>query len=227
MAFSPKLQILTCPPTEDSCEYCDKTAANAVVERLQQCAGCKLTLYCSKECQKADWKTHKKECRTLASENSGPSAESKRKESQVADWYKQFQNPVLGISRKETYQRLIDCFRLRLDDERNWWGRLRGPHDPNKNVDPRPDFHDFLLRAEDKDLGWRKQKGLLPDWWNEERRAECEKMGGSKNYQAGLYFKTEKMKLIEVYGDNTMPLKLRLLADKVEGLKLMDGPLKS
>ena len=39
------------------CAKCDKT------EGLKQCARCKAVSYCSTDCQKADWKDHKKICR--------------------------------------------------------------------------------------------------------------------------------------------------------------------
>ncbi|EEB91130.1 hypothetical protein MPER_10561, partial [Moniliophthora perniciosa FA553] len=31
--------------------------------RLLKCSGCSLVYYCNKECQTADWKTHKAECK--------------------------------------------------------------------------------------------------------------------------------------------------------------------
>ena len=31
-------------------------------EKVQKCSKCKIVLYCSKECQKLDWKTHKTYC---------------------------------------------------------------------------------------------------------------------------------------------------------------------
>jgi hypothetical protein len=39
------------------CHYCNKT-----VEKLLKCSKCKRVKYCSKECQKAHWKDHKKDC---------------------------------------------------------------------------------------------------------------------------------------------------------------------
>ena len=30
-----------------------------------KCAGCKVTLYCSRACQKKDWKTHKPNCKSF------------------------------------------------------------------------------------------------------------------------------------------------------------------
>ncbi|KAI1786878.1 hypothetical protein LXA43DRAFT_1032006 [Ganoderma leucocontextum] len=38
------------------CEYCQKDATMA-------CSACKYTRYCSEECQRTDWKTHKKGCK--------------------------------------------------------------------------------------------------------------------------------------------------------------------
>ncbi|EPQ54266.1 hypothetical protein GLOTRDRAFT_78210 [Gloeophyllum trabeum ATCC 11539] len=41
------------------CNYC---YASREVKRLQKCSRCKAMAYCSKECQKADWKSHKQAC---------------------------------------------------------------------------------------------------------------------------------------------------------------------
>ncbi|KAJ7851421.1 hypothetical protein B0H14DRAFT_3866343 [Mycena olivaceomarginata] len=42
------------------CQYCYKSKSPKV--SLQKCAGCKVDLNCSKECQKSAWKTHKVKC---------------------------------------------------------------------------------------------------------------------------------------------------------------------
>lgn len=47
----------------DQCATCGK--AESLVGRLKKCAVCHKTHYCSRECQKADWKKHKKICKTL------------------------------------------------------------------------------------------------------------------------------------------------------------------
>ncbi|KAI5797892.1 hypothetical protein DFH27DRAFT_601634 [Peziza echinospora] len=239
---------------QDTCAHCNKSAADAAIDKLKVCGGCRGAMYCSTDCQKAEWKTHKKECRKGTSENtapskgasenagsstgaspkSGPSKGSKGSNranptpTSVTEnpLYGVLQNPVMGLSQKETYRRLIDSFRLRLDDECNWWGRFRGAYDSDEEADPRVDFHDFLLRAENKELRWavQSEKGLLPKWWDEEKRTECEKIAGAKTNREGLYHKTEKADIIEAYGDSLMPMKLRLLADIVEGKTLMGGP---
>jgi len=46
-----------------TCAQCKLPARHA-----QQCGACKSVFYCNKECQKSDWKAHKKECRLLAAD---------------------------------------------------------------------------------------------------------------------------------------------------------------
>ena len=47
--------------TVKDCTTCSKTAASAGAE-LKSCAGCRGVRYCSLECQKADWPSHKLTC---------------------------------------------------------------------------------------------------------------------------------------------------------------------
>jgi hypothetical protein len=42
------------------------TAPGCTNEGTKKCATCRVSYYCSKECQKKDWKAHKKKCATLA-----------------------------------------------------------------------------------------------------------------------------------------------------------------
>jgi hypothetical protein len=48
---------------QDKCNHCGKM--QALVGKLKQCQRCKVTFYCDKECQKKDWKKHKKICKSL------------------------------------------------------------------------------------------------------------------------------------------------------------------
>jgi hypothetical protein len=50
----------------DACTLCGKTGD------LRQCNKCKSISYCSRDCQKRDWKKHKKNCGHLASMKEGP-----------------------------------------------------------------------------------------------------------------------------------------------------------
>ncbi|CAA7269773.1 unnamed protein product [Cyclocybe aegerita] len=47
-------------PLEISCNYCQNYAKDK--RTLQKCARCRTSLYCSRDCQKKDWPTHKPAC---------------------------------------------------------------------------------------------------------------------------------------------------------------------
>jgi hypothetical protein len=49
---------------EDACAGCGKKKGDDT-EALKLCTGCKKAMYCGKEGQKKDWKTHKKICKKL------------------------------------------------------------------------------------------------------------------------------------------------------------------
>lgn len=44
------------------CETCGKAAADLIGTGLLKCAQCKSVFYCGKECQKSNWRSHKKLC---------------------------------------------------------------------------------------------------------------------------------------------------------------------
>jgi hypothetical protein len=48
------------------CQRCGKTETQMDSALLMKCQRCKATYYCSKDCQVADWKSHKKMCKGLS-----------------------------------------------------------------------------------------------------------------------------------------------------------------
>lgn len=54
---------------ESGCSSCGKSSA-ALPHPLLVCGGCKKARYCSKDCQKQDWKIHKALCKMLSSSTS-------------------------------------------------------------------------------------------------------------------------------------------------------------
>lgn len=79
-----------------------------------------------------------------------------------------------------------------------------------------PDFKAFLDLAE-------KRKGILPKWWSEEKRRECERLAMDVTQWADINCAVEKHDVIKHYGDSVMPMKLRLLAEKIYGKKIDMG----
>ncbi|KAI9769875.1 MAG: hypothetical protein M1839_003572 [Geoglossum umbratile] len=60
---------------------------------------------------------------------------------------------------------LIDTFRMRCEDD---YTHGRHNHGIYGDDPPLPVFRDFLTRT--------KAAGMLPQWWNEEKEKECERM---------------------------------------------------
>ena len=134
------------------------------------------------DCQKADWKTHKKVCVSNAAAAAAPAPNA----TATGQFFDITESPVIGIDKpfrrphaktwlhdrpeQDVYKLLIDTYRLcmaanyKLEgnvDEGSVYGRapngLRG-------------FRHFLDLAESKD-------GLLPSWWSPEKRAACDGFG--------------------------------------------------
>jgi hypothetical protein len=64
------IQLAMSTPSADSnvvCAVCKKTASDANIPNLKKCSRCFSVVYCGAECQKADWKTHKPNCKPAAS----------------------------------------------------------------------------------------------------------------------------------------------------------------
>ncbi|KAG9240118.1 hypothetical protein BJ878DRAFT_484137 [Calycina marina] len=67
------------------------------------------------------------------------------------------ENVFKGPSEKEVFEQLIDCYRMRVEDEYVFCGDAGGIY---SGEDPTDEFMEFLDQAESR-------KGLLPQWWIE------------------------------------------------------------
>jgi mitochondrial splicing suppressor protein 51 len=85
------------------------------------------------------------------------------------------------------------------------------------NDGPVPLFKEFLDLAEKRDK-------LLPSWWNKKKRQEGERLADTQSDQypwADIHSAVEKSDIIEHYGDGMMPMKLRVLGEKIYGKGFM------
>ena len=196
------------------------------------CSRCQLALYCSKDCQKEDWKNgHKRICGktpkdAMAEEldatlnmfgASSPSTSVagmniSQLSSRPGKAPKFIRDAAYlnSLSESDAMLRIIDSYRLRVEDEYTFEGEAGGLYGGD---DPVPDFKDFLIKAE-------KKGGILPSWWSLEKRQECIRLGRRRNHFNSLYFAVEKSDIIEHYKDNWMPMKLRMIAQMVTGSKI-------
>jgi mitochondrial splicing suppressor protein 51 len=108
-------------------------------------------------------------------------------------------------SEAEVYKHLIDVYRLRVEDDFNYGGYMHGTHG-NDAAGLLPDFRDFMTKAE--------RNGLLPNWWNEEKRQACEEAVIGDPY-SNIKAVIEKPDVQKEYGSPLMPMVFRTIADRV------------
>lgn len=184
--------------------------ADLLLPRHKLCARCHTTTYCSVECQKADWKRHKKVCASNAD-----AWEDVPKRGQRSFTYGE-KKYLHGKPEKEVYELLIDTYRMRMEDEYTFTGdvdidSLYGGGNPLSG------FRRFMKKV-------HKCDGLLPPWWNTKKERECEAHGMNENNWACLRHAAEKSDFTEHYGNPMMPMQLRMIGEIVYG-KGPGGPM--
>jgi splicing suppressor protein 51 len=108
------------------------------------------------------------------------------------------------------YRLLIDAYRLRVEDIYVMEGDFMEGSIYAGNTDGLRGFRNFLRKA-------ATNSGLLPPWWNNEKKAACELLGMDTSQWSDLRCAVEKHDIIEQYGDPQFPMQLRMLAEAVYG----------
>lgn len=200
--------------TPSICATCKKSQSD-LSNPLKSCAKCHSQFYCSRDCQKADWKTHKKVCASSQQNKPNAKTDFNAMPKPASDFFKGLadSNTLHGIPEKDAFVRLIDCYRMRVEDDYKFAGEARGLYN---DENPLPDFQQFLDLAQ-------KRKGVLPKWWSGEKRSECERLATDVTQWACLSSAVEKSDVMEHYEDSLMPMKLRMLAEEIYGKKINMG----
>ncbi|KAK4141197.1 uncharacterized protein C8A04DRAFT_31296 [Dichotomopilus funicola] len=213
----------------NTCTVCQKGPPTVT---LKFCAKCATTPYCSRDCQKADWKTHKKVCGkptqhqsdsgsgsgSAANNNSPPRGVPTTGLAQPSAVPKPFtrlgQGTWLhGRPEQDVYRLLIDSYRLRAEDNFNFEGDSPADSLYGGASSALRGFQRFLELAESR-------AGLLPSWWSEEKKRECEEFGSGGSEEGrfqDLRRRVDKGQIQDVYGDSYFPMQLRMLAEVVYG----------
>ncbi|KAF2196477.1 hypothetical protein GQ43DRAFT_445066 [Delitschia confertaspora ATCC 74209] len=114
-----------------------------------------------------------------------------------------------NLPESQVYGYLINAYRLRVDDDGKFTSTIRQNSLYSDNPQPIRDFRQFLDSAE-------YRKGLLPSWWSNAKRAECKRLAQRGGWHT-LNGAVEKSDIQEHYGDNMIPMELRLIAERVYG----------
>ena len=108
--------------TPSPCATCQQPAT-------QHCAQCRTTTYCNRECQKADWKKHKQQC-SKDGQKSGPTGKPTFQVHSISDpssLSTALSDEFLhSLPKQEVYKRLIDSYRLRIEDMYTFQGEHMG-----------------------------------------------------------------------------------------------------
>ncbi|ORY12644.1 putative MYND domain protein [Clohesyomyces aquaticus] len=218
----------TAPAPASGCATCQKTSSETL--NLKNCAQCKSIQYCSRDCQKADWKTHKKACALLASGfkptptstsstsgNTNTNTNTNPPTPKILE--KSIPNPFTRLDSKtylhdrpptDVYKLLVDAFRLRQEDDYKFTSDVDSDSIYGGRAHSLPGFRRFLGLASSR-------PGLLPPWWNDDSKRECEAYGMNKDNWSDLRTCVEKHDIIEHYGDSRFPMQLRMLGESVYG----------
>jgi splicing suppressor protein 51 len=198
------------------CAHCKETAEARGLPCLQACARCKRVLYCGRDCQKADYKSHKKICPKPV-EHSNPYSAPRLHdlERHVSDPFTRLDKGTYLHDRPEndTFKLLTDSFRIRQADDFDYENKTTPPSIYTGAASSTEPFRQYLNRA-------TACKGLLPPWWTSEKIEECVVFGESGAW-SDIRKKVTKQGVIQHYGYDKMPLQLRLLAEVVYGVGTM------
>ena len=116
-----------------------------------------------------------------------------------------------NLPQGEVFTLLIDCFRMRMEDEYSFGGNTIGIYNGDK---PLPPFKKFLSLAESR-------QAILPSWWSPAKRRECERLAVDGSQWSDINAAVEKSDIQDHYNDNMMPMKLRILGEKIYGKGFM------
>lgn len=106
---------------------------------------------------------------------------------------------------------MIDCFRLRLNDDYKFDGNAADGSVYAGESNSLPAFEAFLRLVESRST-------LLSSWWSNDKKAECIAVGmDCSEAWSSLTAAPEKSDIVQHYGDLNMPMQMRMFGEQVYG----------
>lgn len=214
------------PTDSTECTSCRKTQGH-LPNPLKRCAKCKSQWYCSRECQKSDWKSHKKVCGSTSAESNSTSATSSSSAGQginpkaicyIPKPFTALKNGTWLYNRpkNDVFKLLVDTYRMRMEDEYVFEGEvdedsLYSGADPESAARHFKRFLNKTIRLDAK-----RNKKLLPEWWSKDSVKECFEFARTDDF-SNVGFAAEKHDIQEHYCQSDMPMQLRIFSEKIDG----------
>ncbi|RDW72369.1 zinc finger MYND domain-containing protein [Aspergillus mulundensis] len=196
--------------TIQACTKCEKRGTTA--PPFKRCAKCSMAWYCSRHCQTADWKTHKKVCGRNSAERLNPFIRPRNLLAVIENPYHKLQSKTWLHDRPydDVYKLLIDTYRLRMY---NQWA-LQGHADEDSIYasgvsDGYAGFSRFLRLVE-------RRYGLLPDDWSYSDVVDCVNYG-LRNEWSDLNGKVNETSIFAYYGSQSVVAELKIFAWQIYG----------
>ncbi|KAL4901451.1 amidase signature domain-containing protein [Aspergillus multicolor] len=193
-----------------ACVKCEKRGTT--VHPFKRCAKCSTAWYCSRQCQTADWKTHKKVCGRNSAERLNPFIRPRSLVVVIEKPYHKLQTKTWLHDRPydDVYKLLIDTYRLRMY---NQWS-LTHQADEDSIYAPRATdgyagFSRFLELVD-------RRCDLLPDDWSYSDVVDCVNYG-LRNEWSSLNCKVNETSIFAYYGSQSIVAELKIFAWQIYG----------
>ena len=203
-----------------TCAACDK-GQSQLSRPLKDCAKCRGVSYRSRECQKADWKSHTKTCAATASSTSA----SPQLRFRIERPFNALQKGIWLHDRPEqdVYQLMSDVFRMRREDKYKYEQFVEegSVYTAGGSAESEiKNYRRFLQRVTDINTSKPVGKRVLPSWWSSETINKCAEVA-TTNRDAMVGFAVEKHDIQEFYKQDDMPMQLRMFGEALDGTKIM------
>lgn len=186
------------------CASCHKSESNEM--SLLRCGRCKRQRYCSRECQRADWREHKSDCSDGLCLIQKPFTAI-----QNGKWF--FNRP-----KHDVFKLLIDVYKMKIEDDYTGCGdidegSLYSGASPGEAL---RHFRKYLTRITKIDAKRAPQSRILPGWWSEEMITENVNYAKEDGWSF-IGYAIEKSDVQDHYKEPLMPMQLRMVKEKLDG----------